>query len=76
MPLQNRVTPENEIVSASGQGLFMGNRGRFHTAEKTLGARRWTTQVWVTCELRFKERRRTLMAPGERPVMPPWRVSP
>lgn len=62
MPLQNRVTPENDIVAADGRGLFMGNRGRFHTADRVLGKQCWTTQTWVICELVFKGRRREVMA--------------
>lgn len=64
MPLQNRVTPEGEIIADSARGMFMGNRGILHNAGQTLGKKRWTHQGWVTCALSFGERKRTLMAPG------------
>ncbi|HEX6143865.1 MAG TPA: hypothetical protein VFZ01_14195 [Geminicoccaceae bacterium] len=64
MPLQNRVTPEGAIIGAAARGRFMGNRGRLHTPDQTLGTSRWTTRAWVTCRLSFRGRRRTLMAPG------------
>ena len=38
MPLQNRVTPEGEIIATSHRGLLMGNRGgAFHAADRTIG---------------------------------------
>ena len=59
MPLQNRVTPFAALVAAPARGLFMGNRGgRFHTAEKTLTARRWASRQWICCVLDFKGRHR------------------
>jgi hypothetical protein len=64
MPLQNRVTPEGEIVSHPARGLLMGNRGgRLHDEAKTLGARRWTSQRWIACRLEFGGRRREVMGP-------------
>jgi len=65
MPLQNRVTPEGEIIATPARGRFMGNRGRLHGPDRNLGASRWTTRAWVTCRLSFNGRRRTLMAPGK-----------
>lgn len=65
MPLQNRVTPEGEIIATPHRGLMMGNRGGcFHTPEKTLKARRWASRQWIACVLSFKGRRRKLMQPG------------
>ena len=64
MSFQNRVTPEGEIIATTARGMFMGNRGQLHTAEKTLTDRRWTWQGWVTCVLSFKSRHREIMAPG------------
>lgn len=64
MPLQNRVTPKGEIIADKAKGMFMGNRGILHSADQTLGKRRWTHQGWVTCALSFGERKRTLMSPG------------
>ncbi|MGN6573489.1 MAG: hypothetical protein ACTHLO_18945 [Pseudolabrys sp.] len=39
----------------------MGNRGgRFHTDEKTLTTRRWTSRQWICCVLDFKNRQRNV----------------
>lgn len=63
MPLQNRVTPEGEIVAAAARGLFTGNRGIIHDpATKTLLNKRWTTRAWIVCVCDFKGRRRDVMA--------------
>jgi len=62
MPLQNRVTPEGEIIATPHRGLLMGNRGGcFHLPDRRLGARRWATKQWIACVLAFKGRRRALM---------------
>jgi hypothetical protein len=62
MPLQNRVTPEGEIVATPHRGLMMGNRGGcFHLPSRTLGARRWATRQWIACVLAFKGRQRQAM---------------
>ena len=65
MPLQNRVTPEGEIIAISHRGLLMGNRGGcFHLPDKTLGPRRWATRQWIACVLEFKGRHREVMQPN------------
>jgi hypothetical protein len=65
MPLQNRVTPEGEIIATPHRGLMLGNRGGcFHLPDRTLGARRWATRQWIACLLSFKGRRRELMQPN------------
>ena len=65
MPLQNRVTPEGEIIATPARGTFFGNRGGcFHRDNKQLSKRRWHSQAWITCVLEFKDRRRKLMMPG------------
>ena len=65
MPLQNRVTPEGEIIATAARGTMMGNRGgRLHRADRTLGARRWASRKWICCRLDFKGRRRAVMAQG------------
>jgi hypothetical protein len=65
MPLQNRVTPEGEIVAVESRGLMMGNRGgALHNAERTLRRRRWVSKQWICCRLAFNGRRRTVMAPN------------
>jgi hypothetical protein len=64
MPRQNRVTPEGEIIADPARGALMGNRGRLHRPDGTLGPTRWTTKAWIACAMTFKERHRTIMAPG------------
>jgi hypothetical protein len=62
MPLQNRVTPEGEIIATPHRGLMMGNRGgAFHHPDQTLGARRWASRQWIACVLEFKGRHRPAM---------------
>ncbi len=65
MPLQNRVTPEGDIVALPARGTFMGNRGGcFHTPRQELTRSRWKSRAWITCVLEFKNRHRELMQPG------------
>ena len=65
MPLQNRVTPEGEIIAHPARGLMMGNRGgRLHDEARMLGARRWASKQWIACRLEFRGRRREVMGPG------------
>ena len=65
MPLQNRVTPEGEIIATPHRGLLMGNRGgAFHAPDQTLGSRRWATKQWIACVLEFKGRHREVMQPN------------
>jgi hypothetical protein len=65
MPLQNRVTPEGEIIATPHRGLLMGNRGgAFHAPDQTLGSRRWATRQWIACVLEFKGRHREVMQPN------------
>lgn len=64
MPLQNRVTPEGEIISAEARGLMMGNRGgQLHGEDRTLSRRRWVSKQWICCRLEFNGRHRQVMAP-------------
>lgn len=66
MPLQNRVTPEGEIVAAAARGTMMGNRGGcLHRPDKTLAKRRWVSRQWICCELQFRGRHREVMTPGQ-----------
>ena len=61
MPLQNRVTPQGDIIATPHRGLFTGNRGIIHDpATKTL-TRRWASQAWLTCVCEFRGRRREVM---------------
>lgn len=64
MPHQNRVTPFGEFEATPSRGLFMGNRGILHDAQGRLGAARWRHKNWIACTLSFKNRRRTIKAPG------------
>ena len=63
MPLQNRVTPFNQIVADPARGLFMGNRGLLHDDQRTIV--RWRNgRRWIICRTEFKNRSRELMKPG------------
>jgi hypothetical protein len=63
-PLQNRVTPEGDIIATPHRGLLMGNRGgQFHLPGRMLGPRRWVTKQWIACVLDFKGRHRQVMQP-------------
>jgi hypothetical protein len=65
MSLQNRVTPEGDIISTPERGLMMGNRGgALHDGERRLRARRWVSRQWISCRLEFNGRKRTVMAPN------------
>lgn len=65
MPLQNRVTPEGDIIADTARGLMMGNRGgALHDANKALGRRRWVSKQWICCQLEFNGRHRQVMTPG------------
>jgi hypothetical protein len=62
MPLQNRVTPQGDIIATPHRGMFTGNRGIIHDpATRTLLRRRWTSRAWLTCVCEFKGRRRKVM---------------
>jgi hypothetical protein len=62
MPLQNRVTPEGDIIATVHRGMFTGNRGIIHDpATKTLLNRRWASRAWLTCVCEFRGRRRDVM---------------
>lgn len=63
-PLQNRVTPEGEIVADPARGTLMGNRGCLHRADRTLGVTRWRSKMWICCVLRWRDVRRDVMPPG------------
>jgi hypothetical protein len=62
MPLQNRVTPQGDIIATPHRGMFTGNRGIIHDpATKTLLKRRWSCDAWLTCVCEFRGRRRKVM---------------
>lgn len=65
MPLQNRVTPEGDIIATPHRGLMMGNRGgAIHLPNRTLRSRRWASKQWIACVLEFKSRHREVMQPN------------
>jgi len=65
MPLQNRVTPQGNIIATPARGTMYGNRGGcFHDDGQQLKRRHWASKVWICCVLEFKNRRRSLMQPG------------
>jgi hypothetical protein len=62
MPLQNRVTPQGDIIATPHRGMFTGNRGIIHDpATRTLLTRRWSCNAWLTCVCEFRGRRREVM---------------
>jgi hypothetical protein len=62
MPLQNRVTPQGDIIATPHRGMFTGNRGIIHDpATRTLLTRRWSSNAWLTCVCEFRGRRRKVM---------------
>jgi len=64
MPLQNRVTPDSQIIAVRSRGTLMGNRGgTMHRDDKTLGPKRWVTKQWIACRLSYKGRWREVMGP-------------
>lgn len=64
MPLSNRVDPHGRVMATFERGLFLGNRGCIHRADKTLKNRQWALTRWIVCLTEFRGRRRPLMAPG------------
>ena len=61
-PLQNRVTPQGDIIATPHRGMFTGNRGIIHDpATRTLLRRRWASRAWLTCVCEFRGRRRKVM---------------
>ena len=63
MPWRNRVTPAGEIVTATGRGSLMGNRGVLIDAERRL-VRDSQVRRWIACRLEFRGRHRRVMTPG------------
>lgn len=62
MPLQNRVTPQGDIIATPHRGMFTGNRGIIHDpATRNLLRRRWASRAWLTCVCEFRGRRRKVM---------------
>jgi hypothetical protein len=61
MPLQNRVSPDGELIATPLRGQLMGNRGgRFHDpTTRELKVNRWKSKTWICCVLSFNNRRST-----------------
>jgi hypothetical protein len=65
MPYQNRVNPFGELVADPSKAAEMlGNRGCLHDEHKRIGRKRWTTRSWVACDIGYKGRKQTIMAPN------------
>ena len=63
MTLQNRVTPYSSVEVSSARGLLMGNRGCLHNDQRELVSQSWRHRAWISCVLRYGDRRRTMMQP-------------
>jgi hypothetical protein len=63
MPLQNRVNPYGEMAAVTSRGAWMGNRGYLHTPSRAITNVRWTSRAWIICELSYRGKQRTIMAP-------------
>jgi hypothetical protein len=61
MPLQNRVTPQGEIIATPHRGMFTGNRGIIHDPATRTLTRRWASPAWLICLCEFRGRRRQVM---------------
>ena len=63
-PLQNRVTPDGDLVAVAARGTLMGNRGCLHSDDGRLGVSRWRSSAWISCVLDWRGRHRDVMPPG------------
>jgi hypothetical protein len=62
--LQNRVSPQGNIIITDARGAWMGNRGQLHGAGKHI-LRPFKLKAWITCLLEFKGRNRPVMSPNQ-----------
>jgi hypothetical protein len=60
--LSNRVDPWGRIQVFDSRGSLMGNRGILHNEDRELVAQ-WKHKAWITCRLRWRGRKRQIMAP-------------
>ena len=60
--LQNRIDPLGKFIVTSARGSWMGNRGVIHKDKQIVKA--FKHKAWITCQLEFKGRERTVMTPG------------
>jgi hypothetical protein len=63
-PFCNRVQIDGSIIATTARGLFMGNRGRLHTADQRLGNARWSNKSWITCSLAYPRDHRKIWGDG------------
>lgn len=61
MPLRNRVGPDGLITDAPVRGLFTGNRGILHGADRVMGPALWKHRAWICCTLDWQGRKRDVM---------------
>lgn len=59
MPLQNRVDPWGNLIAVNARGAWLGNRGILHNENREIVVP-WRHKAWVTCQLEFKGRTRTI----------------
>lgn len=59
MALQNRVDPWGQFHAVSARGMFFGNRGILHNENQEIVSQ-WRYKAWVTCQLTYKGRKRTV----------------
>jgi hypothetical protein len=62
MSLQNRVTPNGDIITTAARGTWLGNRGVIHNAQKQI-IKPFNLKAWITCALKFRGRHREVMMP-------------
>jgi hypothetical protein len=60
-PARNRVTPLGEIVAIPLRGAWTGNRGILHRGREIV--RFHASDLWITCALEFRGRRREQWQP-------------
>lgn len=60
-PARNRVTPLGEIVAIPLRGAWTGNRGILHREREIV--RFHASDLWITCALQFRGRRREQWQP-------------
>lgn len=61
MTLRNRAQPDGQITNTPSRGLFTGNRGILHSADKVLGEALWKHRAWICCTLDWQGRKRPVM---------------
>lgn len=62
MTLRNRVQPDGQILATPSRGMFTGNRGILHLADKVMGDAFWKHRAWICCTLDWQNRTRNVMS--------------